>query len=36
LTSLPFGHQANKLTLPVGALANLSFNSNGFELKSQW
>ena len=36
LTGLPFGHQANKLTLPVGASANLSFNSNGFELKSQW
>ena len=36
LTGLPFGHQANKLTLPVGASANLSFDSNGFELKSQW
>jgi muramoyltetrapeptide carboxypeptidase len=36
LTGLPFGHQANKLTLPVGASANLSFNPNGFELKSQW
>ena len=36
LTGLPFGHLANKLTLPVGALANLSFNSHGFELKSQW
>lgn len=36
LTDLPFGHQANKLTLPVGASASLSFDPNGFELKSQW
>jgi muramoyltetrapeptide carboxypeptidase len=36
LTGLPFGHQANKLTLPVGANASLHFNSNGFELKAQW
>lgn len=36
LTGLPFGHQANKLTLPVGAKANLNFNSSGFELKARW
>jgi muramoyltetrapeptide carboxypeptidase len=36
LTGLPFGHQANKLTLPVGAQATLNFDSNGFEIKSQW
>ena len=36
LTDLPFGHQANKLTLPVGAKASLSFNASGFELKAQW
>ena len=36
LTGLPFGHQANKLTLPVGAQANLSFNANQFEIKAQW
>jgi len=36
LTGLPFGHQANKLTLPVGAQAALNFNSNGFEIKAQW
>ena len=36
LTGLPFGHQANKLTLPIGAKADLNFNSNGFELKAQW
>ncbi|BDT74937.1 LD-carboxypeptidase [Polynucleobacter sp. KF022] len=36
LTGLPFGHQANKLTLPIGATASLNFNSNGFELKALW
>ena len=36
LTSLPFGHQPNKLTLPVGAQASLSFNPSGFETQSQW
>ena len=36
LTGLPFGHQANKLTIPVGAQAILNFNSNGFELKARW
>ncbi|MBU3616988.1 LD-carboxypeptidase [Polynucleobacter sp. JS-Polo-80-F4] len=36
LTGLPFGHQANKLTLPVGAQADLNFNSSGFEIKAQW
>ena len=36
LTGLPFGHQANKLTLPVGAQLDLNFNSSGFELQSQW
>ena len=36
LTGLPFGHQSNKLTMPVGAIASLNFHSSGFELKSQW
>lgn len=36
LTGLPFGHQANKLTLPVGARANLNYGSNGFEITAQW
>jgi len=36
LTGLPFGHQANKLTLPVGAKANLHFSTSGFEIKAQW
>jgi muramoyltetrapeptide carboxypeptidase len=36
LTSLPFGHQPNKLTLPVGAQADLHFTSAGFEIKAHW
>ena len=36
LTDLPFGHQANKLTLPVGAQAILDYNQSGFTLKSSW
>ncbi len=36
LTGLPFGHQPNKLTLPVGAQADLNFTSSGFEIKACW
>ena len=36
LTGLPFGHQANKLTLPVGAKANLNYSPAGFEISAQW
>ena len=36
LTGLPFGHQVNKLTLPIGAQATVHFDSNGFEMKAQW
>jgi muramoyltetrapeptide carboxypeptidase len=36
LTDLPFGHQANKLTLPVGANATVDYSSSGFTLKAQW
>jgi muramoyltetrapeptide carboxypeptidase len=36
LTGLPFGHQAEKLTLPVGAIATLSYSAQGFTLQSQW
>lgn len=36
LTGLPFGHQANKLTLPVGAQASIHFTPSGFEIKAQW
>ena len=35
-TGLPFGHQANKLTLPIGAKANVNFMASGFEIKAQW
>ncbi len=36
LTGLPFGHQANKLTLPVGAQASLDYSVSGFTLKANW
>jgi muramoyltetrapeptide carboxypeptidase len=36
LTGLPFGHQANKLTLPVGAKASLNYSASGFDIKAQW
>jgi muramoyltetrapeptide carboxypeptidase len=36
LTDLPFGHQAEKLTLPVGANANLEYSSAGFSIKASW
>ena len=36
LTDLLFGHQADKLTLPVGAKANLDYQSSGFSLKATW
>ena len=36
LTDLPFGHQANKLTLPVGAQATLDYSASGFTLKANW
>jgi len=36
LTGLPFGHQANKLTLPVGADASLNYSAHGFTLKANW
>ena len=36
LTDLPFGHQVNKVTLPVGASGKLSYNSSGFTLQSKW
>ena len=36
LTDLPFGHQANKLTLPVGAQATLDYSPNGFTIKASW
>jgi muramoyltetrapeptide carboxypeptidase len=36
LTGLPFGHQAEKLTLPVGAKAHIQYDASGFSIQSQW
>ena len=36
LTGLPFGHQAEKLTLPVGAQAHIQYDASGFTIQSQW
>ena len=36
LTGLPFGHQTNKVTLPVGAQATLDYSGNGFHIKANW
>lgn len=36
LTDLPFGHQAEKLTLPVGAQAHIQYDASGFTIQSQW
>jgi len=36
ITGLPFGHQAEKVTLPVGARAQLSYQSSGFALTASW
>jgi muramoyltetrapeptide carboxypeptidase len=36
LTGLPFGHQAEKLTLPVGAQAHIQYDELGFNIQSQW
>ena len=36
LTGLPFGHQADKLTLPIGAQAHVEFDASGFSIQSSW
>jgi muramoyltetrapeptide carboxypeptidase len=36
LTGLPFGHQAEKLTLPVGAHAHIQYDESGFTIHSAW
>ena len=36
ITGLPFGHQLEKLTLPVGATADIQYDANGFILQSNW
>ncbi len=36
LTGLPFGHQVEKLTLPVGAQAHVQYDATGFTIHSEW
>ena len=36
LMDLPFGHQADKLTLPVGAKATVNYGPTGFDIKASW
>jgi muramoyltetrapeptide carboxypeptidase len=36
LVGLPFGHQAEKLTLPVGAQAHVRYDETGFTIHSEW
>lgn len=36
LTDLPFGHQPNKLTLPVGVIVEIEANDAGYSLQADW
>jgi muramoyltetrapeptide carboxypeptidase len=36
LTDLPFGHQPNKITLPVGALVEIEASEAGYSLQADW
>jgi muramoyltetrapeptide carboxypeptidase len=36
LTDLPFGHQPNKLTLPVGVIVEIEANDAGYSLQANW
>jgi muramoyltetrapeptide carboxypeptidase len=36
LTDLPFGHQPDKVTLPVGANASVEYSPAGFDIKASW
>jgi muramoyltetrapeptide carboxypeptidase len=36
LTNLPFGHQPNKLTLPVGAIIEVEANDAGYSMQADW
>lgn len=36
LTDLPFGHQPNKLTLPVGAIASIKASDAGYSIQADW
>jgi muramoyltetrapeptide carboxypeptidase len=36
LTYLPFGHQPNKLTLPVGAVVEIEASDAGYSMQADW
>jgi muramoyltetrapeptide carboxypeptidase len=36
LTDLPFGHQPEKLTLPVGATSSLVYSPDGYTIQASW
>ena len=36
LTDLPFGHQPNKLTLPVGAIVKIEASDSGYSMEADW
>jgi muramoyltetrapeptide carboxypeptidase len=36
LTDLPFGHQPNKLTLPVGVVVEIEANDAGYSMQADW
>jgi muramoyltetrapeptide carboxypeptidase len=36
LTDLPFGHQPEKLTLPVGATCSLVCSPDGYTIQASW
>jgi muramoyltetrapeptide carboxypeptidase len=36
LTDLPFGHQPNKLTLPVGAIVEIEVSDTGYSMQADW
>jgi len=36
LTDLPFGHQPNKLTLPVGVIVEIEANDSGYSMQADW
>jgi muramoyltetrapeptide carboxypeptidase len=36
LTDLPFGHQPNKLTLPVGAIVKIEASDAGYSMQADW
>jgi muramoyltetrapeptide carboxypeptidase len=36
LTDLPFGHQPNKLTLPIGSIVEIEASDAGYSIKADW